>query len=84
VTTASVTYWGSTVPFPIVLATCRPKKRKATKLKKAGPRHRRARGEHARRHDRRDRVGRVVESVDEVERERETDDRARDPGFRHS
>src|SRR5258705_1785941 len=35
VTTASVMYCGSTVPLPIVFATCNPKKRKAMKLKNA-------------------------------------------------
>ena len=65
-----ITFW-STTSLAIVLATWVPNTKNATKLKNAA--HATAkRGESTpSRHDRRDRVGGVVEAVDEVEAERD-------------
>ena len=68
------TSW-STTSLAIVLATCVPKTRNAMKLKTAAHEHREAGREHPRRHDGGDRVGGVVEAVDEVEAERDDDRR---------
>ena len=55
------------MPAPTVLATAVPKRNAAAKLKNAAQMTALPGREHARRHDRRDRVGRVVEAVDVVE-----------------
>ena len=56
--------------FPATLVS---KTMNAMKLNTAAQTHRRARREHARRHDRGDRVRGVVEPVDEVEGKRQGD-----------
>ena len=73
-TTSSVMTSGSTIPFAMVAATSNETNAPATfriaAASDGGPRR-----DRARRDARRDRVGRVVEAVREVEEERDDDDR---------
>ena len=66
------------MPVPMVCATCEPKIRKATKLKKAAQDDRVLRAQHARRDDGGDRVRGVVQAVEEIEGERDHDERDQD------
>ena len=69
----------STMPLPIVCATAVPKTNAATKLKNAAQMTALPGRQHARRDDRRDRVGGVVKAVDVVEDERDEDEAADGP-----
>ena len=68
------------IPLPIVVATARPKKRKEMKLKKAAQSDRQLRAQHPGRDHGRDRIGGVVQAVQEIERERDADQRDDDEG----
>ncbi len=61
------------MPVPMVWATCSPNTMKAMKLKNARPEHRELRPQHAGRDDGRDRIGGVVQAVQEVEQQRDGD-----------
>ena len=69
----------STIPLPIVWATPVPNTNAATKLKNAAQTTALPGRQHARRHDRRDRIGGVVKAVDVVEDERDEDEAADGP-----
>ena len=73
-TTGRVTRLVSTMPSPTVLATPVVDEG-AEEVQARGHEHRHARGDGARRHRGRDRVGGVVEAVGVVEDERQNDDR---------
>ena len=72
--TAKVTRLMSIIPLPIVFATAVPKAKAATKLKNAAQITALPGRQHARRHDRGDRVRRVVKAVDVVERQGDEDE----------
>ena len=57
------------MPVPIVCATLRPKNRNAMKLKKAAQKTAILGPKYPRRNDRGDGIGRIVQSVEEVERQ---------------
>jgi hypothetical protein len=63
------------MPEPTVCATAVPKVNAATKVEEGRPDDGLAGRQHARRHDRRDRIGGVVEAVDVVEEQRDQDQR---------
>ena len=66
---------GEMMPVPMVCATCKPKNRKAMKLKNAAQTTCDIGRKHARGDDRRDRIGGIVQAVEEVEDERDRDQR---------
>ena len=81
--TPYVTTARSTMPAPTVFATAVPNPNAAMKLKNAAHMTAFPGREHARRHDRGDRIRRVVKPVDVVENERRQDDGADDVNLRH-
>ena len=72
--TRKVTSLMSIIPEPTVLATAVPKPNAATKLKTAAQTTALPGDKHARRDDRRNRVGGVVKAVDVVEGQRDHDE----------
>ena len=73
--TAKVTTLMSTSPLPDGLRDGRAEGERGDEVEKGGPDDRFARREDPRRHDRRDRVGGVVEPVDVVEKQRDENQR---------
>ena len=73
--TEAVMMSASTMPLPIVVATWRPKNRKAMKLKKAAQATASCGREHPGRDHGRDRIGGVVEAVQEIEQQGDADQR---------
>ena len=65
-TTPGSTTAGAIMPVPMVWATCRPKKRKAMKLKKAAQSTAALRRQNSRRDNGGDRVGRVMKAIEKI------------------
>ena len=64
-----------TMPVPTVCRDVQPEHRERDEIEERGPDDRRLRPQDARRHDGRDRVGRVVQTVQEIEQQRDRDQR---------
>ena len=74
--TRASTISADTMPVPTVCATCGAEKQKGDEIEEGRPGDRVARPQNARRHDGGDGICRIVQAVEEIERERD-DDRER-------